>query len=156
MPHTGEKATLLALILGAVGFAFYYFRKKDQATPAGTTDVKVDGQQSATVCASTPWNTTCVTTPPDNVKARAFGPAIASLWGNGPRYSCPIGSHVEYAGDGSAWCVLNTPAPQQRHTISIGTATVTVPTILNPLADLWNLLSGKTTPAMPPIEKRTP
>src|SRR5258708_4416449 len=138
---------LVLLLLGGGGAAAYFiFRKKDQATPAGTVSVTVAGQQ-------VPVSATVAT--PDNVKARAFGPAIASVYVDGPRYTCPIGSHVETARDGSAWCVLNVPAQQQRHTISVGTVAVTVPTFLNPLADLWNLFSGKQTPAMPPVEKRS-
>jgi hypothetical protein len=143
---TDQKVSLLALLLGGVAAGLYFFGKKDQATPAGTVTMRVDGQP-VPVSATVPT--------PDNVKARAFGPAIASIWKDGPRYTCPVGSHVETAADGSAWCVLNTPATQQRHTIRVGTTTVTVPTILNPLADLWNVFSGKVPPQMPPIEKRS-
>ncbi len=144
-----DGSILLVLLLlggGGAAAAYFVFRKKDQATPAGTVDIRVAGQQ-VPVSATVPT--------PDNVKARAFGPAIASVYVDGPRYTCPVGSHVECASDGSAWCVLDTPAPQQRVTISAGSATVTVPTFLNPLADLWNLFSGKQPPAMPPIEKRS-
>jgi len=138
---------LVLLLLGGGGAAAYFvFRKKDQATPPGTVDIRVAGQ---------PVPTSATVPTPENAKARAFGPAIASVYADGPRYTCPVGSHVEYANDGSAWCVLNVNSPQQAHTIKVGAATVTVPTFLNPLADLWNLFSGKTPPAMPPIEKRS-
>jgi hypothetical protein len=147
MASAEQKLSLVAAILALFGGAAYLIlRKKDQATPAGTVGIRVAGQP-VPVSATVPT--------PDNVQARAFGPAIASVYSDGPRYTCPVGAHVEYAGDGSAWCVLNTPAPQTRHTLSIGAATVTVPTFLNPLADIWNLFSGKQTPAMPPIEKRS-
>jgi hypothetical protein len=147
MARHHDDVGLLALLLALLGGgAYLVFRKKDQATPAGTADVRVAGQ---------PVPVTATVPTPENVKARAFGPAIASLWKDGPRWTCPVGSHVEYASDGSPWCVLNVPAPQQRHTLSVGTTTVTVPVFLNPLADLWNVITGKTTPQMPPIEKRS-
>lgn len=146
MASTEQKASLLALFLGALGAAaYFFFRKKDEATPAGTITMKIDGK-TVPVSATVPT--------PENVKARAFGPAILLTCKGKPCWTCPIGSHVEYATDGSPWCVLNTPATQQRHTIQIANASVTVPVQLNPLADLWNLFTGQP-PQMPPIEKRS-
>lgn len=145
MASTEQKASLLVLLLGLGGAAAYFaFGKKDQATPAGSVDIKVGG-------VPVPVDLTV----PDPVKAKAYGPANRMFWKGEWMWTAPVGSHVEYANDGSAWCVLNTPATQQRHTIRVGTVTATVPAQLNPLVDLWNLFYREGPPQMPPTEKRS-
>ncbi len=157
MASSEQKISLLALLVAGGGAAAAYFLwgKKDQATPAGTTDTKVSGQP-----APVPVVDAFVLSPTagNDVKARAFGPAIPSIWKDGPRYTCPIGSHVEYSDDLSAWCVLNTPAPQQVHTVTAPNFVPVVPVQLPPLMDLFNpanpALTSTAPPTMPPVEKR--
>lgn len=88
MNQSQKKATLLAMLIALLLWVLLR-RKGSQANP-------LPGMLP------TPEVTARISNP-DPVKARALGPAIYG--------TCPIGYHLEYAADGTQWCVQNPYKP---------------------------------------------